>query len=434
MIGQKGYQVESMAAANADYWVRMGSRRTLAQTATHLPPGMTNDPALLPDGVDPLPGRWRGPAGNVPSYIVNDYRFYFSSDIGLGDDYGTRTTAPAWMYEEDGRYVPGTLAGRESGDGWVANAAMAIMENEDWSGLFLNFSAIDKMGHMWGGGNVDDLQNYTWDPSSNFDWVHMPFAAKNADNQLGRLIEKLKELGQFDDTLIAVMADHAGQDSTRFFGGNDVYDGGNSAGWYAGEWLPGWVSTNVPNWSDGPPALEPLMATGNIKFSYQSTSIHTYLIDQSWGKKLEAAKVMSTLPGVIAAYVKSPDNDRYVLQGSMKRSGKMTLSERVWWLQHGQTLVDTMAFEGSADVVGLLADRTNYSIWGDHGGAQQQVQRIPMVWYAPGMPATKNGAMMRLADVTPTILRAMGITQTSPTDGRAYKLPIAQGKKKAVMR
>ena len=36
----------------------------------------------------------------------------------------------------------------------------------------------------------------------------MPWAAKNADDQLGRLIAKLKALGQFDDTLIVVTADH----------------------------------------------------------------------------------------------------------------------------------------------------------------------------------------------------------------------------------
>ncbi|HSL95854.1 MAG TPA: alkaline phosphatase family protein [Thermoleophilia bacterium] len=424
MIGQKGYQVESMAAANADYWVRMGSRKALLD----LPSYISNDPAVLePMGIDPLPARWRGPSGNVPDYIKTDYRFYISSDVKVGDDYGTASTAPAWMYYEDGRYVPGRLAGRESGDGWVANAATAIMENEDWSGLFLNFSAIDKMGHMWGGGDVDDLLNYTWDPNSNFDWVHLPFAAKNADNALGRLIAKLKELGQFEETLIVVLADHGGQDSERFFGGSNVYDGGNSAGWYAGAWVPGWgTDPMVPNWSDGPPALAPLMATGNVRFSYQSTSIHTYLIDQSWSKKIAAAKVMGTLPGVVATYVKSKDNDSYKVFRAGRTCTPMTSAEKSWWKLHGQELVNTMAFEGSADVVGLLADHTNYSVWGDHGGHQRQVQRVPMVWYNPGICQGVKKAEIRLADVMPTILRTLGIEQTSPTDGKAYKIPIAQ--------
>jgi hypothetical protein len=419
MVGQKGYQVESMAAANADYWVRMGSRKALSA----LPSYLSNDPAVLqPLGIDPLPARWRGPAGNVPSYILEDYKYYISSDTNVGDDYGTKTDAPAWMYYEDGRYVPGTLAGRESGDGWCANAAMEIMENEDWSGLFVNFSAIDKMGHMWGGGNVDDLLHYTWDPNSNFNWVHLPFAAKNADIQLGRMIAQLKALDQFDETLIVVLADHGGQDAERFFGGDNVYDGGNSAGWYAGAWFPAWYAPyDQPNWCDGPPALKPLMDTGNVKFSYQSTSIHTYLLDQSWAKKVQAAKVMGTLPGVVATYVKSNDDDSYKLFGK-KTATVMTAAEKSWWKRHGQELVNTMAFEGSADVVGLLADRTNYSVWGDHGGHQEQVQRVPMVWYNPSIKKSVKKDEIRLADVMPTILCAMGIEQTAPTDGCAYKL------------
>ena len=57
-----------------------------------------------------------------------------------------------------------------------------------------------------------------------------------------------------------------------------------------------------------------------------------------------------------------------------------------------------------------------------------------MVWYNPGLAKTVNKAEMRLVDVVPTLLKTMGIPQTSPTDGRAYELPIPQGKKKAVMR
>ena len=63
----------------------------------------------------------------------------------------------------------------------------------------------------------------------------------------------------------------------------------------------------------------------------------------------------------------------------------MTSAERGWWKSHAQTLVNTMAWSGSADVVGLLQDRTSYGAWGDHGGAQKDVQRIPMVFYNPGL-------------------------------------------------
>ena len=73
------------------------------------------------------------------------------------DYYGTKADTPAWLYPEDGRYVPGPYETISSGDDWVADAAIAVMDNEDWSALHLNFSGIDKIGHMWGGGAVDKL-------------------------------------------------------------------------------------------------------------------------------------------------------------------------------------------------------------------------------------------------------------------------------------
>ena len=55
------------------------------------------------------------------------------------------------------------------------------------------------------------------------------------------------------------------------------------------------------------------MATGNVEFSYQSTAIETWLkLDaRTWGDKLAEARVMETLPGVIATYVKV--GDQYML-------------------------------------------------------------------------------------------------------------------------
>jgi len=420
-VGQKGYQVESMAAESSDYWVRMGSKKKTADLT---------DP-FSPSSV-PWVGTYRGVSGNVPSYIKNDPRYLVSvgnvSPDGPWDYYGTKVDKPAWLYPEDGRYVPGPYADHESGDAWVADAAIEIMENEKWSGLFITFSAMDKIGHLWGGGSVDDLQHYTWDPDSMFDWVHMPFVAQNADDQLGKLIAKLKEKGQFNDTLIVVTADHGAQDSVNGFYGTDVYDGGNAGGWYAGEWWPSYSTAPTPppkpiNTNPGPVALKPLMDTGNVDFSYQSVAIETWLENYSWPMKVEAAKVMGTLPGVIATYVKSEDGDSYVLQ-SASTSTPMTSAEMAWWQLRGQELVDTMACKGSADVVGLLKDRVSYGVYGDHGGAQMEVQRIPMAFYAQGMKQLVRGTKFRLVDIMPTVLRTMGIAPIAPMDGTAYNLPM----------
>jgi len=115
----------------------------------------------------------------------------------------------------DGRYVAGPYADNLSGDTWVADAAIDIINEQDgtdgnaeWSGLWITFSAIDKVGHMWGGGAVDTVANYGWTPGTLFEQVHMPWAAKTADDQLGRVIAALKAKGEFNDTLIVVTADH----------------------------------------------------------------------------------------------------------------------------------------------------------------------------------------------------------------------------------
>ena len=400
-VGQKGYQVESMAAESSDWWVRMGSKKKTAD----LP-----DPSVVP-----WSGTYRGAGGNPPAYIKSDPR-YMVSVGNAWDKYGTDLQTPSWLYPEDGRYVPGNFPGHESGDAWVADAALAMMEHENWSGMFITFSAMDKIGHMWGAGSVDGNA----DP---LDWVHLPFVAKNADDQLGRVIAKLKELDQFDDTLIILTADHGGEAATRGYYGHDVLDGGNLS-WYAGAWFPQYDTTKPPtepNTTPGPDALQPLFATGNVDFSYQSTAIEAWLKDASWCKKAEAAKILAKAPGVIATYVKSADNDRYCLRSAAP--WKMNGSEFTWWSRHGQELVNTMASKGSADVVALLRDRVGYGVFGDHGGAQKQVQKIPMIVSNPSIARSCNASGMRLVDITPTVLKAMGIPLKAPVDGRAYRLP-----------
>ena len=109
---------------------------------------------------------------------------------------------------------------------------------------------------------------------------------------------------------------------------------------------------------------------------------------------------MRTLPGVIATYIRSDSGDRYVLDCASTRT-RMSFSERLWWAMHGQYLVNTMAWKGSADVVGLLADRTSYGVYGDHGGAQRSVQRIPMIVYNPSIRHMVSPYGMKLADITP---------------------------------
>ena len=250
-----------------------------------------DDPA--PDG-SAVDGTYRGPRGIVPSYIsygpallrqrrqrqrqrrppAGGLLRHQDRQAGLALSGGRPLRARSLRRSRERRRL-----GRRRG--------MAIMDNEDWSGMFVTLSAIDKIGHMWGGGRSTTQGTYTWDPNSMFNWVHMPFAAKNADDQLGRIIDKLRELGQLDDTLIVLTADHGAEAATNGYFGNNVSGGGNLS-WYAGTWHARHRSRRPR--TPGPAALQPLIATGNVDFSYQSTAIETWLKDFSWAKKVEAAE------------------------------------------------------------------------------------------------------------------------------------------------
>jgi hypothetical protein len=165
------------------------------------------------------------------------------------------------------------------------------------------------------------------------------------------------------------------------------------------------------------PSLAPLIATGNVQFSYQSTAIETWLIDHSVAKKREAADAMLDMPGVIASYWR--EGDRYQLSGTNPVTGR----ERAWWKQHGQELVDSMAAANGPDVIGLLHDRVSYGVYGDHGGAQESVQEVPMVFWSETLAFENDtGAPFRTIDVLPTILAAMGIPLDETVDGQARSL------------
>jgi hypothetical protein len=411
-FGGKYYQAASTAASSSDLFVTYGSKLTV-------------NPAW---GL-PWAGKYRGPDGgvNTPTYILDANRFKISTgnnatvdaSTPLNDYYRTDVDKPAYLYSEDGRMVPGPYASNLGGDDWVADCAIKVMENEDWSALHLNFSGIDKIGHMWGGGSVDTIANYGWDSSTLMAQVHMPWIAKNADDQVGRVIQALKINGDWDSTLFVVLADHA---STWAENAHYVdKSGGANLSWYYDPNNQCANTTYGRSGSNNEAVLAPLNATGNLAYSYQSTAIEAWLIDYSWAKKMEEAQAMKGMPDVIATYVKW--GDRYKLVST----GSMTCAERRWWARSGQQLVDTMASDTSADVVGLLKDHTSYGAYGDHGGAQQEVQEIPMVFYAQGMKAVKSGAPFRLVDVLPTVLRTMGIKQMAPMDGFGYELPIAGG-------
>ncbi len=416
VVGQKGYAVESAAAESAadtfggDIAVRFGSRSSSS-------PAVGSADAACNAA---LGGRYRGPDGqNVPSYIRDPFcgRFYVNSDGG--NTYGTGAAFPSWIYPLDGnRFVPGTNDAHLGGDTWVADAAMEMMEREDWSGMFVTMGGIDKAGHMWGA--ETDVQSAPGSPDYQ---THVQANAENADVQLGRMLDKLAELGHLDDTLVVLTADHGATGSGSaaagypgFYGKRGSGSSNSDTNWYYG---PDSMPTVYNNPS---PALLPLIGTAgpaasNVQFSYQSTSIQTWLKDNSPAKRAEALAAMRTLPGVIATYWR--DGGRYVLAGT----NPMSKSENKWWKKTAQSIVNTMAADNGPDIVGLLKDDVGYGAVGDHGGASEAVQRVPMVfWSESTNHGINTNRTFQTPDVMPTILRALGIPLTYPVDGRGVPI------------
>ena len=392
VVGQKAYAVNSMGGPATDIEVTFSSR------------------SYDCDGDGELD--WRGPltdnSKNVPRYIAGKEcsRFYVNSDSSF--TYGTGETSPAWMYPLDGnRFVPGRNQNHLGGDVWVADAAMKIMGHENWSGLFVTMGGIDKAAHMWGG--LPDHKPYprgATDPMA-----HLPYAARIADAQVGRLVDKLRRLGQLDETLIVLTTDHGQLTSRHFYGENGP--GRGNYNWYYG-------TDADEDYTDPQPEMRPLLRTGNVETSMQDSAIRTWLTDRSLAEKRRAAKVVGEMPGVIASYYRTGRN--YDLHTRIDRE-LLTDSELAWFRRHAQEIVNTQAAAYGPDVIGLLHDSSSYGVAGDHGGAQESVQRIPIVFYGAGVDASRQRGHIRSVDIMPTVLRELGIDETYPTDGRAYTLP-----------
>ena len=312
------------------------------------------------------------------------------------------------MYPLDGnRFAPGFDPAHRGGDVWTADAGMAMMENEHWSGMLLTLGSIDKASHMWGG--ITDTGTYP--PGSDEEQAHLRFIAKTADQQVGRIMRKLRDLGQLDDTLVVLTTDHAGQPAKHFNGVNAA--GRSDFNWYYG-------ATQNGTFLDPSPSLAPLIATGNVRFTYQDSAIRTWLTDTSDAAKRSAAHVMATLPDVIATY--RLDGGRYrLVTANLRRDAR---GELVWWLAHGQEIVDTMAAPYAADVVGLLRDNTSYGVAGDHGGAQRPVQEIPIVFAGAGVGSRDSRLPDALGRHPADGPARDGIAARPGLDGHAVTLPI----------
>src|SRR4051794_23708056 len=215
-VGEKSYAVETATGASGDIGVRLGSRKTDYTSAT----GCSN---LAIPGF-PANKAWRGPTGkNVPPYLLERSstdskicgRFFINSDSA--NHYGTKDAFPSYLYPSDGnRYWPGNDQKHLGGDTWAADAAIAMMKKENWSGMFVTLGAIDKAAHMWGA-QVDVAPGSCTTLAAQ---THVKCAAENADVQLGKILDQIKKVDQAKGgkTLVVLTADHGATYGRTFLG------------------------------------------------------------------------------------------------------------------------------------------------------------------------------------------------------------------------
>jgi hypothetical protein len=380
---------------------------------------------------------WRKPEyanGTPPSYFADlatpCNRWWTWQQAGA---YGTDILSPANIYPLDGdRFVPGFTPGHVGGDNWSADAAIRVIDNDaTWRGMMVSLGGIDKLGHMWG---PEDQGEPGAAPGSVEEMRHLPFIAKNADAQVGRIVDALEAEGQLDETLIVITADHAAQTGRPFYGelapgvSNPRCDPPSTGIRSDCNWYYGADSDEVYlDPSEEVAGLRDALGgpSGNLAFSYQDGHVAAWLKDNSLARKREAAAAVLDLGGVIASFHTNAAQNDYRLYGTNRMSGR----ERSWFVRHGEELVDTMAAPNGPDVVGLLATDVTYGVIGDHGGHNRLIQNIPMVFYGPGVGAKDSNREMRHVDVLPTILETMGISYDEDDfDGEAVKLSKPKGR------
>ncbi len=360
-------------------------------------------------------GRWRMPTGvpAPPSYLVGadcTSRYWVERDKG----YDT-LQFPAQLYPAtDDRYVVGDEPGHQGGDIWATDAVLDIMDHEAnaWSGIFVSLPGVDKAAHMWGGVNDPEEATPGYDPMT-----HMEFATATADAQVGRIIDELEESGELDSTLVVLTADHGSVAAApgHWHGDFEPVNDYGYNNWYYGDPL------NDVDYNQPQEALQPLVATDNIAFSYSDSSLNVWLKNRSRRSYSQAVTIMRDLPDVTAVWRR---NGNHFDRVTRLRWGRMdTRAERTWFATHAQELVDTQAAAYGPDLVATLPDNTTYSVLGDHGGIQRSTQEIPIVFAGADLSGNDLHGSMRSIDIMPTILQAMGIMPTYAMDGTAYALP-----------
>jgi arylsulfatase A-like enzyme len=286
--------------------------------------------------------------------------------------------------------VPGKDPAHLGGDIWTADAAIEIMRRDRWSGLFLTFGGIDKIAHMLGEQDGHGLQSV---PSE----YRLADVLRVADEQLGRLLATLDAQGLSSRTLVVVTSDHGGQKDDFYMGNN----GSQSCCPFENSTAP----VTPPYWVAHLNALAP----GKLRTAYASTILNLWLADRSAAIEQAVTRGMKDIPGITEIYARRQTGGDYRYEQVHANLGSTSAKFQAWAKRHSAELMGTMAGPAGPDLVGLLGDGYGFGRIGDHGGAQELVQRIPLFIRVPGEAPARRSEPLRQMDLAPEITRILGL-------------------------
>jgi hypothetical protein len=128
---------------------------------------------------------------------------------------------------------------------------------------------------------------------------------------------------------------------------------------------------------------------------------------------------MSDISGITEIYALRRTGGAYRYEQVFSALARQPAKFQSWARRHSAELMATMAGPAAPDLVGLLADGVGFGRIGDHGGAQELVQRIPMIIRVPGEKPRRLPAPLRLMDLAPEITRILGLKPAPRAPGVA---------------
>jgi hypothetical protein len=132
-----------------------------------------------------------------------------------------------------------------------------------------------------------------------------------------------------------------------------------------------------------------------------------WLADQSPSNQQAIARGLQDVSGVTEVFAKRRSGNEYRYERVSAHLDAQSDAVRAWASQHSDELVNTMAGASCPDLVALMAYGFGFGRIGGDGGAQEKVQRIPLIIRVPGEPPSTRTVALRLMDVAPEIVKVL---------------------------